>query len=138
ELESSTEELRSLNEELSTVNLELKDKLTQLEDANDDLSNFFASTRLATLFLSPEGRIRRFTPAAQELLALDPAEGRPVFELTHELLQENLAREASLVLNDLVPKSREFETNDGRWMVRQTLPYRTSDRRTAGVVVTFQ
>lgn len=138
ELESTTEELRSLNEELSTVNLELKDKLTQLENANDDLSNFFASTRLATLFLSPEGRIRRFTPAAQELLALDPAEGRPVFELTHELLQENLAREASLVINDLAPKSREFETSDGRWMVRQTLPYRTSDRRTAGVVVTFQ
>lgn len=139
ELEASSEELRSLNEELTTLNIELKSKLAQLELINDDLSNFFGSTRLATLFLSPEGRIRRFTPAAHDLLAVLPEDlGRPVTELTHELLQANLDADASLVLRELVPTSRDLQTSDRRWMVRQTLPYRTSDRRIAGVVVTFQ
>ncbi|HEY6725387.1 MAG TPA: CheR family methyltransferase [Polyangiaceae bacterium] len=139
ELEATSEELRSLNQELSTVNIQLKDKLSQLEVATDDLTNFFASTRLATIFLSPEGRLRRFTPAAHDLLALRPSDvGRPVTELCHELLQAGLAQDASLVLDDLGPQSRDLETSDQRWMVRRTLPYRASDRRTAGVVVTFQ
>lgn len=139
ELEATTEELRSLNEELTTVNGALKDKLAELELANDDLSNFFSSTRLATVFLDPDGRIRRFTPAAQDLLAILPNDvGRPVGDIACELLQADLPHEALRVLNELVPQSQDIETSDGRWVVRQVLPYRTGDRRTAGVVVTFQ
>src|SRR5690606_22944211 len=51
ELEATTEELRSLNEELTTVNAQLREKVEQAEQAHDDLSNFFSSTKVATIFL---------------------------------------------------------------------------------------
>lgn len=138
ELESTTEELRSLNEELNTVNSQLRDKVEQLEQAHDDLSNFFVSTKLATLFLDADLRVRRFTPAAEELLSMSHADhGRDIEDIARELLQFQLAAEARRVLKELAPVSQELRVADGRWFWRQVLPYRTENQRIAGVVVTY-
>ncbi|HWN69661.1 MAG TPA: PAS domain S-box protein [Haliangium sp.] len=138
ELEAMTEELRSLNEELATINSQLKEKVGQLEHAHDDLSNFFASTKLATLFLDDGLRIKRFTPAAEDLLLIDHDDlGRHVGDIARELLQTDLAQDVRVVLADLIPQSRDVETGDGRWLVRRVLPYRTETRRIEGVVVTW-
>ena len=137
ELEATTEELRSLNEELSAVNARLKEKVEELEQAHDDLSNFFASTKLATVFLDDELRIKRFTPAAQELLHLDEDDvGRSLREYARPLLQHELADHAHMVLNNFTPISHEI-SGDGRWYVRRVLPYRTESRRIEGVVVSY-
>jgi hypothetical protein len=46
---------------------------------SDDLRNFMDNARVATLFLDPEMRIRRFTRAASWLFHLLPSdEGRPL------------------------------------------------------------
>src|SRR5699024_2444955 len=58
ELETSKEELQSVNEELTTVNTELESKVQELEQANDDLSNLFTGTQVATLFLDQALRIK--------------------------------------------------------------------------------
>jgi two-component system CheB/CheR fusion protein len=138
ELEAMTEELRSLNEELATINSQLKEKVEQLEHAHDDLSNFFASTKLATLFLDDGLRIKRFTPAAEDLLLIDHDDlGRQIGDIARELLQMDLAQDVRVVLADLIPKSRDVQTGDGRWLVRRVLPYRTEARRIEGVVVTW-
>jgi PAS domain S-box-containing protein len=138
ELEAMTEELRSLNEELATINGQLKEKVEQLEHAHDDLSNFFASTKLATLFLDDGLRIKRFTPAAEDLLMLDHDDlGRHIGDIARELLQMDLAQDVRVVLADLIPQSRDVQTGDGRWLVRRVLPYRTEARRIEGVVVTW-
>ena len=138
ELESTTEELRSLNEELTTVNGQLREKIEQLEQVNDDLGNFFASARVAMLFLDEQLRMKRFTPAAAELLSIDPSDvGRFTGDFSRELLQMELEQEAQHVLEHLEPHSRELRTRDGRWFVRRVLPYRTESRRIEGVVVTL-
>ena len=138
ELEATTEELRSLNEELTTVNGQLRDKVAQLERAHDDLQNFFASTKVATIFLDAELCIKRFTPAAQELLRIDLADtGRSITHMAREMLQHGLDEEARVVLEELSSRSREIHTKDGSWIARQVLPYRTENRRIEGVVVTF-
>ena len=138
ELEASTEELRSLNEELTTVNSQLREKIEQVEQAHDDLSNFFASTKIATLFFDERLVIKRFTPAARDLLGINHADsGRGVAEIARELLQHDLAREAQQVLDHLRTSSRDLKTTDGRWITRQVLPYRTESRRIEGVVVNF-
>lgn len=138
ELEATSEELRSLNEELTTVNAQLREKVEQLEQAHDDLSNFFASTRIATLFLDEKCCIERFTPAAEELLRVDVAdEGRFVGDIARELLQSELVEEARQVLSRLGETARELRTRDGRWVARRVLPYRTEAGRVEGVVVTF-
>lgn len=138
ELEATTEELRSLNEELSTLNLQLKEKVDELEAANNDLLNFFESTNLATVFLDSEFRIRRITPAAQELLQLGPSDtGRVVRDIARDLLHCDLDDDARGVLTQLSPRSRELRAPDGRWFVRRVLPYRTGSQHIGGVVVTF-
>jgi two-component system CheB/CheR fusion protein len=138
ELEATTEELRSLNEELTTVNAQLREKVEQLEQAHDDLSNFFSSTKIATLFLDEALRIKRFTPAASEMLGIDlPDTGRRVADMARELLQNDLEQDARSVLQHLSASSRELHTTDGRWITRHILPYRTENRRIEGVVVTF-
>lgn len=139
ELEATTEELSSLNEELVTLNAQLREKVEQLEEAHDDLSNFFASTKIATLFLDTALCIKRFTPAAAALLGVEPAaRGRYIGSVACELLQYDLAEEARDVLERTDLPARDLEVADGRWITRQVLPYRTDSGRVEGVVVTFQ
>jgi two-component system CheB/CheR fusion protein len=138
ELEATTEELRSLNEELATVNARLKEKVDQLEQAHNDLGNFFASTKLATVFLDEGLRIKRFSPAAEELLELTPAHaGRFVGDVGRDLLRHDLQQDARSVLGHLMPTSRELRAPDDRWFVRRVLPYRSEARTIGGVVVNF-
>ncbi len=139
ELEASSEELRSLNEELTTVNVQLREKIEQLEKANDDLSNFFSSTRIPTLFLDEELRVQQFSPAAGQLLGLDYSDlGRRVVQFSNLLLRADLESDVNAVLQDLAPHSQEIESEEGSHFVRRILPYRTESRRIEGVVVTFQ
>lgn len=139
ELEASAEELRSLNEELNTVNLQLKDKVEQLQNANNDLENFFSSTNVPTVFLDPDLQIQRFTPAAERLLKLGPADiGRPISFLRLNLVDDELLEECKEVLQEFQPIRREIQAEDGRWFIRQITPYRAEERRIDGVVVVFQ
>ena len=138
ELEATTEELRSLNEELTTVNAQLKVKVDQVQEAHDDLQNFFASTQLATLFLGESLEIKRFTPAARRLLELkDSDEKRSIEDLNRELLGHSLADEARRVLERLTPERRHVALSDGRHFDRRVLPYRSGTNRIEGVVVSF-
>lgn len=138
ELEATSEELRSLNEELTTLNVQLREKIQQVEHTHDDLSNFFISANVAVVFLDERLRIKRFTPAAAELLDLDAVdEGRHVSDFARDLFHGDLEAEASEVLEHLSMRSRELKTSDGRWVSREVRPYRTQARRIEGVVVTF-
>ena len=86
ELESSKEELQSLNEELQTVNHELCAKIDELDRANSDLANLFASTDVATIFLDRDLVIRSFTPAVTRLFNIIASDkGRPLGDLAIKL-----------------------------------------------------
>jgi two-component system CheB/CheR fusion protein len=138
ELETSKEELQSLNEELTTVNAELKEKVVELEQANNDLDNLLTSTNIATIFLDTTFHVRRFTPATTRLFNLIPADvGRPIGDITQRCIDPDLLHDAAAVLANLSSISKEIQDRDGRWFVRQVLPYRTHDNRIDGVVITF-
>ena len=136
ELESTAEELRSLNEELSTVNVQLRDKMEQQDQTRDDLSNFFVSADVPIVFLDEQLRIKRFTPAASQLLGIDRSDvGRSATDIARELLQADLEAEARWVLEHLTSRSVDLKLRDGRWFTRKVLPYRTESRQVEGVVV---
>jgi two-component system CheB/CheR fusion protein len=138
ELETSKEELQSINEELNTVNNQLQAKITQLEATTNDIANLLSSTDIAVLFLDAKFRVRRFTPAVTDLLELiDTDIGRPVTDLAQKFTDDNLLADVRGVLQNLVPIEREVESHSGRWYLRRTLPYRTSENHIEGVVVTF-
>jgi two-component system CheB/CheR fusion protein len=138
EVETGREELQSINEELSTVNQELKHKVDELGRANSDLQNLMAATNIATIFLDRELRIQRYTPAAVQLFSLIPTDlGRPLSDLSHRLENDFVVADAQRVLETLVPVEREKRSQDGRWYLARLLPYRTSEDRISGVVLTF-
>ena len=138
ELETSKEELQSLNEELTTVNAQLQVKMEEAQATSNDLTSLLGSTDIAVIFLDPQFRIRRFTPAVKDLVELIAADvGRPLKDLNRKFRDADLLGDAQRVLERLVTVEREIASDSGRFYARRTLPYRTSDDRIAGVVVTF-
>jgi two-component system, chemotaxis family, CheB/CheR fusion protein len=146
ELETGKEEVQSINEELTTLNAQLQTKITELEQTTDDLANLLSSTSIAVVFLDTTLLVRRFTPAVHDLIDLIPADiGRPLNALSpkfsivngNDSPHEVLSAAASSVLDNLTPVETEVRSHSGRWYLHRTLPYRTSNNRIAGVVLTF-
>jgi two-component system, chemotaxis family, CheB/CheR fusion protein len=138
ELETSKEELQSINEELHAVNQELKNKIDELSRVNADLHNFLAATDIGTIFLDRGLRIVSYTPQAEQLFNLIPADiRRPLAHVTHRVTYTRLPDDAAQVLAKLTTIEREVQRDDGRWYIVRLLPYRTIDDRIDGVVLTF-
>lgn len=138
ELETSKEELQSINEELITVNHELKLKVEETAKVNDDLHNLVASTDIATVFVDRDMCIKRFTPRAADVFRLIAADvGRSLLDLNHSLDYPELASDASQAFQSLRTIEREVGSQDGRWYIVRILPYRTSEDRIEGAVLTF-
>jgi two-component system CheB/CheR fusion protein len=138
ELETSKEELQSFNEELHTTNHQLQHKIQELEGLTDDLNNLLAGSRIATVFLDDERRIKWFSPASQELFDLMATDvGRPLSHFALKFADAALLTDADAVLASLQGRDAEVRSNSGRWFLRKLLPYRTRDNRVAGLVITF-
>jgi two-component system, chemotaxis family, CheB/CheR fusion protein len=139
ELETSKEELQSVNEELTTVNQELKIKIEELGLTNNDFQNLINSSEIGTIFLDRTQRVKLSTPAANEIFNLLRADvGRPLSDITSNLMYERVHEDAQQVLDHLQTIDREIPTRDGGWVYMRLRPYRTTDDRIDGVVITFQ
>ena len=138
ELETSKEELQSLNEELTTLNQENRHKVEELGQLSDDLQNLLSSTEIATLYLDRNFRILRFTPKLGELFNVRPADrGRPISDQTHKLGYDNLIEDAHKVLRNLQPLEKEVKDLNNNIYLTRILPYRSSEDKIEGVVITF-
>jgi two-component system CheB/CheR fusion protein len=138
ELETSKEELQSFNEELHTINSQLEQKVTDLEDTTNDLNNLLAGTEVATLFLDMELSVKWFSPAVSQLVDLVPADvGRPIAHFARKFVDDDFLQDADWVLKNLGHREAQVAGEGDRWFNRRMLPYRTTDHRIAGVVVTF-
>lgn len=137
ELQSTNEELQSGNEELVAVNNEYQFKIQELTDLNTDMSNFFNSTNIATVFLDGKLNIRKFTPAATKEINLEEKQiGLPIGDLLHNLKYEHLATDARKVLLTGEPVENEAQSLNGEWFAIKILPYLSIDNLKEGVVIT--
>ncbi|MGM0644466.1 MAG: chemotaxis protein CheB [Thermodesulfobacteriota bacterium] len=138
ELESSKEELQSLNEELQTVNSELQSKVAELSSAHDDMQNLLENTEIATIFVDKNMCVRRFTPQATQIVNLISSDiGRPLRHVVSNLENEHMIRDLEEVHKKLIPKEKEVRTELGKWYNMRIMPYRTTDNRIDGLVITF-
>src|SRR6266542_2865386 len=138
ELTTSKEEMQSMNEELQTVNAELQGKVNELSRASNDMKNLLESTEIATLFIDSSLCIRRYTEQATRFLRLIPTDvGRPITDVTTDLVFPGLPDAVAQVLRSLVPLQKEITTTDGRWFSTRVMPYRTLDDVVDGAVITF-
>lgn len=91
ELQTAKEEIQSANEELKTTNEELQNRNLEARRANDDLLNLIDHVNIPVLMLSDDLCIRRFTPSAQAVLNLIPADvGRPIGDLRFSIVNSDL------------------------------------------------
>ena len=138
ELETGKEELQWANEDLVTVNRDLKSDVADLGRANSDLQNLMAATDIGTIFLDRQLSVKRFTPRAQDVFNLIPADiGRPLSDITHKLKYDELAEDAAKVLRNLGNIEHEVQNNAGAWFLARIGAYRTPEGKIDGVVMTF-
>jgi two-component system, chemotaxis family, CheB/CheR fusion protein len=139
EMQTSREEMQSINEELQTLTAELRHRIAQLDAANGDLRNIFASTHIATVFLDARLRIKRFTPAATELFRLVETDvDRELGDIMPRFAEGDLMAAVGEVVRTLEPQEREVHRREGdRWYAQRVQPYRTVDNLVDGVVITF-
>ena len=136
ELETAKEEIQATNEELNTTNEELRSRNQELHQVNNDLTNLLASINIPILILTSDLRIRRFTPMAQRLFNLIPADaGRPLSDIRTNLDIPDLEPLILDVLDTLSIKELEVKTLGGHWYNLRIRPYRTIENQIDGVVL---
>ena len=139
ELLASKEELQSLNEELTALNSQLQETLERQRTTADDLQNVLYSTKVATIFLDTRFNIRFFTPATRALFNVIPSDvGRPLTDLKSLAADDALSDDAQTVFKSQTPLEREIQGQSGHWFARRIMPYRASDDKTEGVVITYE
>lgn len=139
ELETSKEELQSVNEELSTVNTELQEKVLNLSRSNNDMNNLLAGTGIGTVFVDHQLSILRFTPAITTIINLISVDiGRFIGHIVSNMINyNNLVEDIKSVLDTLIPKEIEVQTNEGKWYLMRIQPYRTMENVIEGAVISF-
>src|SRR5213593_1388993 len=138
ELETAKEELQSVNEELTTVNEELQHRNAELSQLNNDLNNLFAGVTIPIVMLASDGRIRRFTPMAAQVLNLIPADlGRPIGDIRPNVEVSDLEQVCKHVIDAATVVEREVRDRDGRWHSLRVRPYTTTDNQIDGAVITL-
>jgi two-component system CheB/CheR fusion protein len=138
ELETAKEELQAANEELTTLNEELHNRNAALATSNNDLSNVISSVSVPIIIVSADLRIRWFTPAAAKALNLIAADvGRPITDLRSALDFPELEAMVVAAVEAMDVQEREVVDRQGRWQSLRVRPYKTSENRIEGAVLTL-
>ena len=138
ELETAKEELQSSNEELITVNDELQSRNEELHRVNNDLVNVLDAVDLPVVILDADRRIRRFTPKARSLMNVLPSDlGRPINDIRPNVQVTDLDRRIEETIATGTLKESDVQDREGRWYRMQIRPYRTTDNRIDGALVSL-
>lgn len=137
ELQSTNEELHSVNEELYTVNAEHQRRVEELAQANDDMDNLLATTRVGVIFLDDGLYIRRFTPEIARVFRLESQDtGRSIEHFANVLNRPSLVDDLHEVLRSETKMELKVDDRSGNPYLLRILPYRSVDS-TGGLVMTL-
>ncbi len=138
ELQNSNEELQSVNEELFSVNNEYHEKLQEYEDLYDDFMNFLSSTMVGIVYVDTNLNIRRYSDyMTKEFEVKEQDIGRPLTFLSYIFPLVDILEICQNVIKEFLPDEREITTNRGKVFFMRVAPYRTSDNRVLGCIITL-
>ena len=140
EMMSMNEELQSANEELSTTNEELQGKVAELREANEDMSNLMRSTKIVTVFLDSDLRVRFFTPESLEVFRfLETDRGRHLRDIAGDVNMDVLVEFCQGVIDTGTSIEEEMptETGDRRFMLKIEAYSGDTQKSSTGVVCTM-
>lgn len=137
ELQSTNEELQSVNEELYTVNSQYQEKIHELTDLHNDVSNLLSNTNIGTIFLDANLVVRKFTSEIKKTInVMDVDIGRPFSHITFNCKYSGLLELAQHVLETLKNEEIEIMANDGKCYLMKIQPYRHADNSIRGILIT--
>src|SRR5207237_4623577 len=138
ELETAKEELQSTNEELTTLNEELSNRNLEMMQLTGELNNLLASIQMPIVMVDNALTVRRATPAARGAFNILPTDiGRPLSELRPNLNVPDLENILREVIETLGTRERKVTDKDGRKYSLRIRPYRTTDNKIDGAVLTL-
>src|SRR5437016_4270845 len=138
ELETAKEELQSTNEELTTLNEELSNRNLEMMGVTGELNNLLASIQMPIVMVDNALTVRRATPAARSAFNLLPTDiGRPLSELRPNIDVPDLENILREVIETLGTRERKVTDKDGRQYSLRIRPYRTTDNKIDGAVLTL-
>src|SRR5881398_1956573 len=138
ELETAKEELQSTNEELTTLNEELSNRNLEMMQLTNELNNLLASTQMPIVMVDNALTVRRATPAARAAFNILPTDiGRPLSELRPNINISDLDNILREVIETLGTRERKVTDKEGRPYSLRVRPYRTTDDKIDGAVITL-
>jgi len=116
---------------LSNRNLEM----TQM---NSDLKNLLASIQLPIVMVDNELLVRRVTPAARNVFnVLQSDVGRPISDFKPNIDIPDLEELLREVIETLAMRERKVTDREGREYSLRLRPYRTTENKIDGAVITL-
>ena len=138
ELETAKEELQSTNEELTTVNDELHSRNQESTQANSDLAEPAGHRRHPDPHPGPRAPDPRFTPKARSILNVLPSDiGRPIDDIKPNIDVADLDAQIAEVIETITVHESEVQDRDGRWYRMQIRPYKTTDNKIDGAILSL-
>jgi two-component system, chemotaxis family, CheB/CheR fusion protein len=138
ELETAKEELQSTNEELTTLNEELSNRNLEMMQVNSDLSNLLASIQLPIVMVDNDLLVRRATPAARSAFnVLQSDIGRAINDFKPNIDIPDLEEVLREVIETLGMRERRVTDKDGHHYLLRVRPYRTTENKIDGAVITL-
>src|SRR5215211_7624267 len=138
ELETAKEELQSTNEELTTLNEELSNRNVEMMQLTAELNNLLASTQMPIVMVDNGLVVRRVTPAARGAFNILPTDiGRPLSELRHNIDVPDMEKILREVIDTLGTRERRVTDREGRQYSLRVRPYRTTENKIDGAVITL-
>lgn len=129
ELQSTNEELHSVNEELYSVNAEHQRRVEELAQANDDMDNLLATTRVGVIFLDDDLNIRRFTPDIGRIFHLMARDvGRSIEDFRSHLSYEHFIADLRNVIETKEETETRVQDAQGKHYLMRIFPYRTLEQ----------
>ena len=108
----------------------------ELHPINTDLGSVFNGVPMCIVVLGGDLCIRRFTPLAEEMLNLVPADvGRPITDIRPSSDFPDFAQAFQEVIHDVLFQEKEVQDGSGRWYSLRLLPYQTLEDRIEGAVM---
>jgi two-component system CheB/CheR fusion protein len=116
----------------------MRNKLDELAQTHEELESLMGATEIGVLFLDRQLRIQRFTAGMTNIFNIMPGDrGRPIRHLTHKMKYDRLTEDAEQVLRERNPVELEVQTETDNWFLLRMSPYRTSEDKVQGVVMSF-
>jgi two-component system CheB/CheR fusion protein len=138
ELETAKEELQSTNEELTTLNDELSNRNLEMMQLTSDLDNLLTCVQIPIVMVDRVLMVRRATPAARNAFNILPTDiGRRIIELRPNVDIPDLENILRDVIETLGTRERKVTDKQGRQYSLRVRPYRTTDNKIDGAVITL-